>query len=719
MAALLRSYCRIRTGIARVLCLVSTKDRHPCFLVPVGSHISSKPVQTIDTRNWQVIYGRQHENFSLQHVRHSDSTSPEIWTKSLIFTLRQVLHHKPRNVSYENVLAIVMDLKNKVKEGKMSFKLSAELGRELLDIIVGNKHMSTVQKSNLTSLLWKIINSLCDFECDESLYTSYVMACSESNIQISIPEIRQKMADSGLQSNVDFLQAALSYHCSVGEVDEGCQILEQMKDAGMTVNSHCFKCLVTAYAKTGLVSADDMLDIMRKHNIKQDLDTYGAMLQFHATLGDMDAIEKTLQKFEDEDFAEMDDKIMVQLHIFLPLLQNRFQEEANKAIGSFCIPAKPSLEVNQAVDKCAHSLLLNGYLEEAFQLYCKPSRRGRKFLHDFLHSEEAKKADSIVRGVKLSVKLLQESRIDLEKLFKDSSLSSIAFLMALMKELKELKYVKNSSQLKQTLSNVRHCNWKTLVLTLADLNLPTLEARASEELARHVKDPHYGTHSDCVKRILEKTLYQDEAAALDMYRKLIEKEHGQDPRQSVIESSAASYIQDMYLKLGRYRECQQYLKVMIEFNPAYAGHLTKVLSCASVMLKNGHKDGVMETIDYFLKHMNRTSGTLYVPGVLPEILIQLIPPDQAFSCLKKINVHKLEHNRGMNAKLMRLYMEGNDADLLAEAYIAFLKTSKMPATIVKTNVMCQLMEDGREDLVQEGGVWHCCEINLNLGANIF
>ncbi|XP_033749591.1 uncharacterized protein LOC117334214 isoform X2 [Pecten maximus] len=416
----------------------------------------------------------------------------------------------------------------------------------------------------------------------------------------------------------------------------------------------------------------------------------------------MEAIEKTLQNFKEEYFATEEDKIIVKLQILLPLLQNEFQEQADQAISSFDVLVHPSIKLNDAIEMCAKCLLQNGYVEEAFLVFCIPNKRGRSFVHCFHASEEAKKADSIVKGVKLSVRLLQESRINLRKLFMDSSSSSLAFLTRLMKELKEKNFVKDSQVLRNsTLATCLRSPWKDLVLKLADMDLATLENWADKELARHIEDPLYGTHTDCVNRILEKTLYQDEAAALDMYRKLVSQD-SDDPRLPAVKSSGAAHIHSMYLQLGKYSESLHYLKEMIGLNPRYTGHLAKVVSSASVMLSNGCKDGVMESIEFYLRYMNKAFGKISLPAALPNILMQLLPPAQAFACLEKFNVRvNLKDNQFITLELMRLYVMGKDVDLLATAYIAFLKLDKKPTYQAGVDVILRLIKEDRKDLIQK------------------
>ncbi|XP_033749182.1 uncharacterized protein LOC117333872 [Pecten maximus] len=269
MAALLRSSCRIGTCmeiVARVLSTVHLKERCRCCPVSRGRQMSFTPERTGVHRNLQIKSTKQHK-YDLEHKKRSprrlEAECPEILIENLVTNLKKNLNQQLWNVSYESVLAIVIDLKNKVVEDNRTFKLSAKSGKELLDMITTTMYLSTEEKSTLTGLIWQIINSIPDFEFAESHFTSYVMACSESNIQISISDLRQKMADSSLKSGEEFLKAVLCYHCSNGELNAGCQILQEMKDAGMTINGQCFKYLVTAYTKTGSVSAEDMLSIMR------------------------------------------------------------------------------------------------------------------------------------------------------------------------------------------------------------------------------------------------------------------------------------------------------------------------------------------------------------------------------------------------------------------------------------------------------------------------
>ncbi|XP_060079038.1 uncharacterized protein LOC132558490 [Ylistrum balloti] len=529
------------------------------------------------------------------------------------------------------------------------------------------------------------------------------MACSESHLQINIPELRQKMTDSGFLFGKGFLQAVLSYHCAMEELNQGCEILKEMKDSDMTVDGRCFKHLVTAYAKTRSVSAKDMLDIMREYNIKQDIDTFTAIIYFHATRGDMDAIEKTFEQIENEDPISAEDKTIITLQIILPLLQYKFQKQASKTINSIGVIRHPPFRLNAAVHKCANSLLMSGYVDEAFLVFCLPFKRGRSFIQCFHNSEASKKPDGIVRGVELSVKLLTESRVDFRKLFMDSSSASLAFLTRLMKELKQLNYVKDSEELKKSaLDNVHQSPWKNLVVVLADMDLPTLKAKADEELKRHVHDPHYGTHTDCVNRILEKTVYQEEAAALDLYRNLLAEE-SDDPRLPAVKSLGAAYVHTMYLKLGNYPQSLHYLKEMICLSPKYIGNLAKVVSNATVMLKNGYKEGVMESIDFCLQHMDKTSGTIILPKVLPEVLMQLLPPSQAFACLQRFRVHiSQSDDHLLKAGLMKSYMMGKDVDLLATAYIAYLNYNRRRDYQICVDVIVQLIKEDREDLVQKG-----------------
>ncbi|XP_060079039.1 uncharacterized protein LOC132558491 [Ylistrum balloti] len=176
MAALSLTYCRLRTGVervARVLCSVHRLDRYTSSSKPCRRYQSSSSERIFDNRYLQAnSTAHEHsDKFHLQHIRWSTrlkSEYREVWTENLILTLKKCLNQELKTTSYENILAAVIDLKSKVEDNKITFKLSAELGRELLEMITHTRHLSTVQKSTLTGLVWQILNLIQEVYTDKS-----------------------------------------------------------------------------------------------------------------------------------------------------------------------------------------------------------------------------------------------------------------------------------------------------------------------------------------------------------------------------------------------------------------------------------------------------------------------------------------------------------------------------------------------------------------------